>query len=42
MQEPLFEYYGIHLTGMVVLNGDEDDDTPDDQNEEPELDVTVN
>ena len=37
-EEPLFEYYDIHLTGMVVDNReviDTDEDT-----EEPELELT--
>jgi len=38
MEQPLFEYYDIHLTGLVVSNREvpdqDDDDKPDD---EPEL-----
>lgn len=35
VQEPLFEYVGIHLTGYTVVNSPDNDDeeTPD----EPEL-----
>jgi hypothetical protein len=41
--EPLFEYYGIQLKGMVVSNSeDQYDDALDDTEEELELETRKN
>jgi hypothetical protein len=41
--EPLFEYYGIQLKGMVVSNKDDQyDDALDDTEEELELETRKN
>jgi hypothetical protein len=37
--EPLFDYYGIHLTGLVIYNGDEPEDSTDTDEDEPELEI---
>lgn len=38
MPEPLFEYYGMPLKGLVVRNGPEDEDDDDvPADDEPEL-----
>lgn len=37
-EEPLFEYYDIHLHGLVV-NNREVDDTEEEPLEEPELEI---
>lgn len=37
-EEPLFEYCGMHLTGLVVNNREEPD--IEDAADEPELDLT--